>query len=297
MTEQAVATKVVIVSGYSGAGKTVALRALEDVGFFCIDNLPLPLINSFITTALQTHSSGRIGIGIDIREQALLVDGANYFHELRSQHPIKILFLEAELDILVRRFKETRRPHPLASMLKITNLGGAIEEEGRRLEGLRVASDRIIDTSTYTPHQLRYLISSMFGAREAGDNLMSVSVVSFGFKFGAPTGLDLLFDVRFLPNPYFVQELKPLTGRDPELVSYVMSQPDTSEFLDRLLPLLEFLIPHYIKEGKSYLSIGIGCTGGRHRSPVIAEKVGTYLEEHAPVAVTVSHRDMENGSS
>ena len=287
---------VVIVSGYSGAGKTVALRALEDVGYFCIDNLPIALIGAFLKTVSEASIGGRIGIGVDIREKVFLDDAERQLAELRSTLPIEIVFLEAELDVLLRRFKETRRPHPLMNSPELADLSSAIEEEVKQLEALRNAADRILDTSSYTPHQLRHLITLQYG-QDLGERQMSVTVVSFGFKYGTPVGLDLLFDVRFLPNPYFIPALRPLTGRHRELIEYVTSQADTSAFLGHVLPMLDFLVPRYIKEGKTYLSIGIGCTGGRHRSPVIADRIFTHLESMQSLAVNMNHRDMETHAS
>ncbi len=287
---------VVIISGYSGAGKTVALRALEDIGYFCIDNLPVALIGSFLATASEAHIGGRIGIGVDIREKALLGDAERQIEELRRQLPIEIVFLEAEPEVLIRRFKETRRPHPLMNTPELADLSIAIEREGNQLSALRGAADRIIDTSLYSPHQLRQLIISYYG-KDTVDRQMSITVVSFGFKYGTPPGLDLLFDVRFLPNPYFIPELKALTGRHRELIDFVMGQADTSAFLGHMLPMLDFLIPRYVREGKSYLTIGVGCTGGRHRSPVIADRVASHLESTQTLGVNVHHRDLETHCS
>lgn len=283
---------VVIVSGYSGAGKTVALRALEDVGYFCIDNLPISLIGSFLSTASDADISRKIGIGVDIREKVFQGDAEKQLAELRKHLTIEIVFLEAETDVLVRRFKETRRPHPLMTTHGGIDLDSSIAEEIKQLGTLRDAADSIIDTSSYSLHQLRHLITSRY-SREVSDRQMNITVVSFGFKYGVPSGLDLLFDVRFLPNPYFVQELKALTGRHRELIDFVMGQEDTTAFLEHVLPLLSFLVPRYIREGKTYLSIGVGCTGGRHRSPVVAERIVSHLEGSLMFTVNINHRDME----
>ncbi len=287
---------VVIISGYSGAGKTVALRAFEDIGYFCIDNLPVALIASFLATASEAYFGGRIGIGVDIREKALLSDAERQIAELRRRLPIEIVFLEAEPEVLICRFKETRRPHPLMNNTELADLSMAIEKEGNQLSALRDAADKIIDTSSYSPHQLRQLIISYYG-KDAVDRKMSITVMSFGFKYGTPPGLDLLFDVRFLPNPYFIPELKALTGLNREVIDFVMGQADTSAFLGHSLPMLDFLIPRYIREGKSYLTIGVGCTGGRHRSPVIAGRVASHLESTQTLGVNVHHRDLETRCS
>lgn len=287
------AISVVIISGYSGAGKTVALRALEDSGYFCLDNLPLALIGSFLASVAEGRTNRRIGIGVDIREKEWMSDAETILTKLRSFYPIEIIFLEAEREVLVRRFRETRRPHPLMSANGILDLDDAIDEEGRHLKVLRDRAERIIDTSTLSPHQLRSLISSYYGNREPGSCQISVSITSFGFKYGTPSNLDLLFDVRFLPNPYFDPELRNLTGRHKPLIDYVMKQPDTKGFFETLYPLIDYLIPRYLKEGKTYLTIGIGCTGGRHRSPVIAEQLARHIKKAHGLRASMMHRDME----
>lgn len=293
MTSNQPVLTVVIISGYSGAGKTVALRALEDSGFFCIDNLPIALIGSFLTSVSEGHTNRRIGIGVDIREKEWMGDAEAILTKLRNEYPVEIIFFEAEPEVLVRRFRETRRPHPLMSAHGILDLNDAIEEEGRHLSMLRSRAERIIDTSTLSPHQLRALITSFYGGRDAGGCPVNVSIMSFGFKYGTPSNLDLLFDVRFLPNPYFIPELRNLTGRHKPLIDYVMGQDDTKGFFAHLFPLIDYLIPRYRKEGKIYLTIGVGCTGGRHRSPVIAEHLARHVEKNHALTATIMHRDME----
>lgn len=280
---------VVIISGLSGSGKTVALRALEDSGFFCVDNLPLTLIASFITQLTQKGDITKIGVGIDIREQAFLSGTDSALQALRKKHKTEIIFLEAEKSVLIRRFKETRRPHPLSKSFK-NDIGKSIEAEKKALRPLRKEADRIIDTSSYTPHQLRHLITSLYSSAAKG-SAMSLTLMSFGYKFGVPQNIDLLFDVRFIPNPHFIPELKELSGIDMPVKKFIFEKPRTKEFMKKLKGLLNFLIPLYIKEGKTYLTIGIGCTGGRHRSPAITEKIATLIKNQ-PVDINVIHREL-----
>lgn len=283
--------KVVIVSGLSGAGKTVALRALEDIGFFCIDNLPVTLIESFLSNIDSRVNIHNVGIGVDIREKTFLGDAYRIITSLKERYIIEILFLEAEKEVMIRRFKETRRPHPMVSRKGGVSLEEAIEEEQRQLTVLRESADKIIDTSNYTPHQLRYLVISSYGQAESIQKL-NIVLLSFGYKFGIPQNADLLFDVRFLPNPYFVPSLKSLTGQDEEVADYVLSHDDTVELIDKLDGLLDFLIPRYINEGRSYLAIGVGCTGGRHRSPVIVQELATHIKESHGIDAAIIHRDI-----
>jgi len=274
---------IVIITGLSGSGKTIALRALEDSGFFCVDNLPVALIDLFVSIVSKDRELKKIGIGIDIREKGFLSEIGNVLKTLRNKYRTEILFLEAEKDILLRRFKETRRP-----------LGGNIEDaiqiEKERLSLLKEEADRIVDTSSYTPHQLRQFVTSLYRGQK-GKKLMTVVLISFGFKFGAPQNIDLLFDVRFLPNPNFVPELKALKGTDKRVSDYVLKKQVTKAFLHKMKELIDFLIPLYIKEGRSYLTIGIGCTGGNHRSPAIVEKLQGYLKKH-PIDLSIVHRDI-----
>jgi len=276
---------IAIISGLSGSGKTVALRALEDSGFFCVDNLPITLIDSFISMLSHDRDIRKIGIGIDIREKGFLSEINNVLSNLKKNYHTEIMFLEAENDVLLRRYKETRRPHPLGG-----NLEKAISVEKKRLSVLRENADRIIDTSSFTPHQLRQFVSSLYQTQK-NNHMMALVLVSFGFKYGTPPNADLLFDVRFLPNPNFIPELKPLKGTDKRVAGYIFKKLETKQFMIKMKDLINFLIPLYIREGKSYLTIGIGCTGGNHRSPAIIEKLKTYLNKY-PVDLTVIHRDM-----
>ncbi len=274
-----------VITGLSGSGKTVALRSLEDAGFFCVDNLPVSLISSLITKLSAHNAISDIAIGIDIREIELNTDIYEVIKRLKIKYKIDILFLESEADILIRRFRETRRPHPL---------GGSIEEalmsEKTRLDMLRQIADRVIDTSSFSPHQLRKLIPSLYFPQKSAKD-MTVSIISFGFKYGIPQNIDLLFDIRFLPNPYFIAALRNLNGKDRAVAGYVFKQPETREFMQKIKSLLDFLIPLYLREGKSYLSIAFGCTGGNHRSPAIAEAVAKSLPS-GKIEVTIIHRDM-----
>ena len=276
---------IVIITGLSGSGKTIALRALEDSDFFCVDNLPVALIESFVSIISRDTDIRKIGIGIDIREKGFLSEILGVLKNLRNQYHTEILFLEAEEDVLLRRFKETRRPHPLGG-----NIEKAIQIEKERLSLLSENADRIIDTSSFTPHQLRQFITSLYKIQKTR-TAMTVVLISFGFKFGAPQNSDLLFDVRFMPNPNFVPKLKKLKGTDKRVSDFVCKKPEARLFLEKVKDLMDFLIPLYIKEGKSYLTIGIGCTGGNHRSPAIVEKLKIYLKRH-PIDLHIVHRDL-----
>jgi UPF0042 nucleotide-binding protein len=285
--------EVIIVSGLSGAGKTVALRALEDTGYFCIDNLPVTLIEPFLSAIRSAENIRKIGIGVDIREYVFLSDAYRVITSLKNRYNVRILFLEAEKEIMVRRFKETRRPHPMGPISGEMNLEKAIEEERRLLSVIREAADIVLDTSNFTPHQLRYRIISMHGAGEPENSGLKVTIISFGFKFGAPHDLDILLDIRFLPNPFFIEDLKPFKGTDAVVADFVLKSAEAREFLSRAGALLDFMLPHYIKEGRSYLTMGIGCTGGRHRSPAIVEELAKGIGSTFNVAVNVVHRDID----
>jgi UPF0042 nucleotide-binding protein len=277
--------RIVILTGLSGSGKTVALRAIEDSGFYCVDNLPIALIGSFASISSRNRDIRKIGIGIDIREKGSLSEINDVLKTLRKKYQAEVLFLEAEKDVLMRRFRETRRPHPLGG-----NIEEAIPVEKERLAPLKEVADRVVDTSSFTPHQLRQLVTTFYGI-QTGKKAMNIIIISFGFKFGAPQNIDLLFDARFLPNPNFIPELKPLRGTDKQVSDYVFNNPTTRAYVKKIEGLVDFLIPQYIKEGRSYLTIGVGCTGGNHRSPAIAEKLQKHLKRHA-VDLNVVHRDL-----
>ena len=281
--------RIVIVSGLSGSGKSHVLRCFEDFGFFCVDNLPPPLLPKFAELCDQSVQGIRqVALGIDIRERDFLDEFFVIFDKLKALgYSIEILFLEARDEVLVRRFSETRRPHPLAKDLPVIE---GIRLERQRLQDLRKRADRILDTSDFSVHQLKEAIARYYKRDQSGLNLQ-ISLVSFGYKFGIPYELDLLFDVRFLPNPNFVDSLKEHTGRDPRVKEYVLKGTEARLFLDGLFRLLDVTLPLYEREGRSYLTIGIGCTGGKHRSVAVVEKLRDYLKDkgYAPL---VRHRDI-----
>lgn len=280
---------IVIITGLAGAGKTLALRALEDAEFYCVDNLPVTLMEPFISIITANPQYTNIGMGIDIREKEFLPAIEPVLLSLRRKCNIEIIFLEAERNALIRRFKETRRPHPLVSAE--VSIENAADIERDLLMPLRREADRIIDTSNYTPHQLRHLISSLFSAHSK-NAAMAITLISFGHKYGIPQSLDLLFDVRFISNPFFVPALRELKGTDAAIRDFVLEKQATLEFIDKASDLLNFLIPHYIAEGKPYLTVGFGCTGGRHRSPVIAEKIAAHIKDN-PIEISIVHRDID----
>jgi UPF0042 nucleotide-binding protein len=279
----------VVVTGLSGSGKSTALKVLEDMGFYCIDNLPVALLPRFLELWQSSQEDiGRVALGIDVRERHFLRDVPGVFDELRGAGvQLEVIYLEASDDVLVRRFSETRRPHPAAE-------GGAVADGIRRerdaLRGVRELADRIIDTSAFTVHELRVALRELLETPDSGR--MTISLVSFGYKHGLPTDADLALDCRFLPNPFFVEELRPKAGTDPDVAAYVLERPDAQEFLEHVLALLRFTLPRYQREGKSYLTIAIGCTGGRHRSVVLVEELRTRLAALGH-RVLVRHRDFE----
>lgn len=252
------------------------MRVLEDLGFYCVDNLPVALAAAAVKLATE-HDPGMIGValGIDARERLFFPEWPQAFAELeRVGFSPEVLFLDASEEVLARRYSESRRPHPLAE--SGASVADSIRRERLALAEMRDRATRIIDTTSTTVHELRELITAAVMAAKSGSG-MAISLVSFGYKYGHPVGLDLIFDVRFIPNPFFVPELRALDGTDARIQEYVLSQLDTTRFLDKVAGLLEFLIPLYRKEGKSYLNIGLGCTGGRHRSPVLARSLRDRL--------------------
>lgn len=280
---------VVIVTGLSGSGKSTAIRVLEDLGFYCIDNLPVVLMPKFIELCQNSEEQiSRIALGIDLRERAFLVNYPAVLEDIRrAGHYVEILYLDAADDVLVRRFSETRRPHPLAEG---TNVAAGIAREREKLADLKGMADRIIDTSAYTVHQLRDELRTLLGVVSGGEEAMRVFLVSFGYKYGLPSDTDMVLDVRFLPNPFFVEELRPLDGTDPAVARYVIERAETQRFLERIMALLDFSLPLYEREGKRYLTVGIGCTGGRHRSVAIVGELERRLAKHG-YPVNVQHRD------
>ena len=278
-----------IITGLSGAGRSEAARCLEDLGYFVVDNLPPALIGKMAELAAGPGGPSKVAIVADVRGGVFFSELSKGLAELKElEIPYRILYLEASDEDLVNRFEATRRRHPLAVGDRVVE---GIRRERRMMESLRGDAHLIIDTSRLTPHELRDRVRGAFGqARpEAG---LQVSVLSFGYKFGIPRDADLVFDVRFLPNPHWVQELRPLPGTHKRIRGYVSSQDAYAEFMERLRSLLDFVLPGYIREGKSYLSIAVGCTGGRHRSVVVAEELGKFfLDKDLPV--TVEHRDLD----
>lgn len=289
MTGTPTLSKLVIITGMSGAGKTIAVQSLEDLGFFCVDNLPPVLIPKF--AELIEQSEGRIAkvaLVIDLRGREFFPMLNQILQDIRENVTLQyeILFLDATDSVLVQRYKESRRRHPLAQ-------GGppldGIRLERQQLEELKGLATQVIDTSTLKPLQLKEMIASRFTHME--HNHIAVNVISFGFKYGMPIDADLVFDVRFLPNPHYVEHLKPLTGQDSQVYDYVMKWPETQTFLTKLLDMLQYLIPQFAKEGKSQVVVGIGCTGGKHRSVAIAEYLGKMLGNAETETIRVSHRD------
>lgn len=279
---------IVIITGLAGSGKTVALRALEDEGFFCVDNLPVALIDPLVSIITSDSRNKKLGIGIDIREREFLSSIDGVLAKLRENCSVEIIFLEAEKNTVIRRFKETRRPHPLAT--NSVRIEDAIDMEAAVILPLRKDADRIIDTSALTPHQLRHMVSSLYTTSDQ-DAAMIVTLMSFGYKFGIPQNIDLLFDVRFIPNPHFVASLRELNGTDKEVQGFVFEGQASHEFIEKATGFLNFLIPNYIREGKTYLTIGFGCTGGKHRSPAVVEKIAPLINGGL-IAVSVIHRDI-----
>jgi UPF0042 nucleotide-binding protein len=283
--------RIVLLTGMSGGGKSTAIKALEDAGWFCIDNLPVVLVPKLLE--LVSHGASdevdRLALVIDAREGRFLDQTPAAVEEVRrAGHKLEVLFLDCADDVLLRRFSETRRRHPLSPDGSVAD---GIAEERRLLAALRAISDLVIDTSRMNVHELRDTITARFGGAEEGDQL-NLTLVSFGYRNGIPEASDLVFDVRFLPNPYFVEALKPHAGTDPRVSQWVLERPQAQEFLRHLESLLAFLLPQYQAEGKSYLTVSIGCTGGRHRSVALAEELARRLSDKHRARVKVTHRDV-----
>jgi UPF0042 nucleotide-binding protein len=281
-------TELVIITGMSGSGKASALKAFEDLGYYCVDNLPVDLIPRFAELALQSGEIPRTALVVDVREGSQLERLPAILKSIKRMIPTRVIFLEASDASLLRRFSETRRPHPLGTD---TTVKASLTAERRHLRSLRALADMVIDTSKFNVHELRAHLTDRFKHHAGSHHTILVSCVSFGYRHGVPDDADLVFDVRFLPNPHFVPEFRPLTGRHPRVAKYIRSFPQTQEFITRISDLLVYLLPHYIREGKSYLTISFGCTGGQHRSVMIAEEVGKRLRK-AAYKVKVTHRDM-----
>lgn len=282
--------RMVVVTGLSGSGRSAALKAFEDMGFYCVDNLPLSLLPAFAEFAHKAEEANRSAIGIDIREKGFPEQFPALYGDLKAGgRAIEMLFLDASDQTLVRRFSETRRPHPLSR--GTTPLRDGIRMEREALSEVKKLADRILDTSEYTVHDLRQAVERHYADVDARRPML-ITLVTFGYKYGVPYDLDLLIDLRFLPNPHFVAELKPFTGEDARVRDFVTARPDSEEFLSRLLGFLQYLLPRYRSEGKSYLTIGFGCTGGKHRSVAVALLVAERLRLSG-YEVNIKHRDIE----
>ncbi len=284
--------RFIIVTGISGAGKTTTLKFFEDMGYFCVDNLPISLITKFaeLSRNEEQYNVGQIALGIDIRGGQALSELQGVLEELNKQnHSYEILFLEADNATLIKRYKESRRSHPLAPE---GNIEEGIRRERKELDFLAKQADYTINTSTLLTKELKMQLESIFKENKEYKNLF-VTVMSFGFKYGIPADADLLFDVRFMPNPYYIDSMKQKTGNDKEVRDYVTNNPVTKEFMERLTSMVRFLIPNYISEGKSQLVIAVGCTGGRHRSVTIANELYEDLSKDANYGIKILHRDVE----
>ena len=281
---------LVIISGLSGSGKSHALKAFEDAGYFCIDNLPPALLPTFVELCNQQNGEiANVALGVDVRERVFFSDLVSILERVKGLgHSVQLLFLEAREEVLVRRFSESRRPHPLLPHLPVLE---GVRFEKERVAELRRHADRIIDTSDLTVHELRDLLTKQF-RREPTGRTLTISLLTFGYKFGVPYDIDLLFDVRFLKNPYFVPELQPLPGDDPRVRTFVLTDPDAIALIGQLEGLLKFLIPLFEREQRSYLTIAIGCTGGRHRSVAIAGRLQESLSAMGH-EVALKHRDLQ----
>lgn len=282
--------RFVIVTGISGAGKSTTLKMLEDMGYFCVDNLPIKLIDKFAElTSIPSSEITKVAIGIDIRSGQTLGELEDILNKLkRSGFGHEILYLDADDQVLVKRYKETRRNHPLAGEGRVDK---GIQKERFKLEFLKKRADYIIDTSQLLTRELKEEIEKIFVQNKEYKSLF-VTILSFGFKYGIPSDSDLVFDVRFLPNPYYVERLKQKTGNDKEVQEYVMSYEMASEFLDKLYDMIQFLMPNYIAEGKNQLVISIGCTGGKHRSVTLANKLYNKLKDYGEYGLKIEHRDI-----
>jgi UPF0042 nucleotide-binding protein len=286
-------SRFVVLTGLSGAGKSQAIRALEDLGYFCVDNLPITLIPTLAELSHRAESEiPKVAIVVDVREGAFLSRFPKVLRKLRSKRGLKpaLIFLEASDKALVRRFSETRRPHPLAHDRPIVD---GIREERERLGPIRALADVTIDTSDLTVHELREVFMTLSRGREPRSRRLLITLLSFGFKHGVPAEADLVFDVRCLPNPHFVPGLRARTGRDRRVVRYMEEHEVTVDFRSKLTEFLRFVVPHYVAEGKSYLTVAIGCTGGRHRSVMMAEALKRGLADMEDVRLRVRHRDID----
>lgn len=285
--------RFVVVTGMSGGGKRTALKMLEDIGFYCVDNLPEPLVEKFMEVfAAPDREDAMVALGLDVRSDKTMGGVEKTLDMLREKgHSFEILFMDANEQVLLKRYKESRRLHPLEKDGRVVE---GIEKERTILEGLKKKADYVIDTSNLLTRELKEEIDRIFVQGESYNSLM-VNIVSFGFKNGILADADLVFDVRFLPNPFYIDELKKKTGNDKEVQDYVMSFEESHIFLDKLVDMVKFLIPNYIKEGKYQLVIGVGCTGGKHRSVTLANELYKQLKGKGNYGLKISHRDVEQG--
>jgi UPF0042 nucleotide-binding protein len=284
-------TELVIITGLSGSGKGTVLKAFEDLGYYSVDNLPIGLIPKFAELAKSAPNIRRAALVVDIREGTALEKFPALYKRISRQVPTRLVFLEADDAALMRRFSETRRPHPLGTGQSVAE---SIRSERERLEPIRRLAEPIINTSKFNVHELREMIHSNFGGPRAASSGILVHTNSFGYRYGVPPESDLVFDVRFLPNPNYIPAFKKLTGKHPSVARYIRSFPQTQEFIERISALLVYLLPHYIQEGKSYLTISFGCTGGHHRSVMIANEIRKHLSA-AGYRVKETHRDVTKG--
>lgn len=283
--------RFVVVTGMSGSGKTTAMKMLEDAGFYCVDNLPLLLVEKFVEMLAEPESEfNKIALGLDVRADIHFEEASDILKSIKeSGIPVEILFLDSDDQILINRYKETRRVHPLAPDGHVED---GVQKERQILEEIRKNADYVLDTTNLLTRELKLELDRIFVKNEAYNSLM-ITVMSFGFKYGIPTDADLVLDVRFLPNPYYIDELRAKTGNDKEIQDYVMSFPEANEFLDKLTDMLEFLIPNYVKEGKNRLVIAIGCTGGKHRSVTLANALYNRLKDRGNYGIKLEHKDID----
>src|SRR5512143_1111626 len=281
-------TELVIITGLSGSGKGTVLKALEDLGYYSVDNLPIDLIPKFAELVKNAPNIRRAALVVDIREGTAFEKFPALFNRIRRQVPTRLVFLDADDAVLLRRFSETRRPHPLGTGQSVA---ASIRRERESLKPIRALAEPIINTSKFNVHELRETIHSTFGSQRTGPTGILVQITSFGYRHGVPADSDLVFDVRFLPNPNYIPAFKKLTGKNPSVARYIRSFPQSQEFIERISDLLIYLLPHYIEEGKSYLTISFGCTGGHHRSVMIAHELRKRLSQ-AGYRVKETHRDV-----
>jgi RNase adapter protein RapZ len=284
-------SSIIIITGYSGSGKSTALAALEDCGFYCVDNMPVALLPKFLELVSESHPEiAGLGFVMDLRERGFLDRYQGVFSSLREKGcELTLLFLQASEQTLLQRYSQTRRQHPMAQGRGVLD---GIRTERDRLQELRRAAQHVVDTSHYNVHELKAVISEL-AQKSRKVSSLTIHLLSFGFKYGIPADADLVVDVRFIKNPFFVPELKPLTGESPEIEQFVMTDPNAAEFLEKYLSLIDWLIPLYEKEGKAYLTIAVGCTGGRHRSVTIAKAIFKHIAKEPERKVRLSHRDIE----